>query len=493
MIFAGIDVGTTRCKLTLFDDGKPLASFQERYQRTARNHSESVIDPEEILACVKKIIIQAYKSDPRLTAIGLTSFGEAFVLLDKNDRPLYESMLYSDPRGREEAKELQAAVSDEKLAEITGQTANPMFSLSKLLYLKKHHPEIYQRGVRLCLVEDYLVYMLTGVQQIDYALACRTQAFDIRKLEWSSEILDKFNVSSSLFSRLVEVGTNAGLMKKEVASELGIPDQITVITGAHDQIAAALGVGLWEEGDSVDGAGTCECLTPLYSDLSGQKQLCYEGFGIIPYPKKNTYVSYGMITTGGALLEWYLDKFCQAELQRKEDPYLKLNEQLSAKPTDVFVLPYFAGSGCPYMDPLATGALVNLSLGTSREEIYQAVLESLAYEMRLLKESLKADSVPVRCLLVSGGGALNDKWTQIKADVLNLPYVSFENHDAGTVGSGIIIGKALGLFKDFPDGIEKMVKVKHRFLPNQERSAQYEEKYQRYLKLYRALKPLESK
>ncbi|MCI2068528.1 MAG: FGGY family carbohydrate kinase [Bacilli bacterium] len=491
MIFAGIDVGTTRCKLTVFDNGKELSNFHLNYESKTLNKNESVVDPLDILHVVKKLISQAYQAYPNLMAVGITSFAEAFVCLDEKDNPLYDTMLYSDPRGREEAKELKNLFTDKKLAELTGQVSNPMFSLEKLLYIKKHNPEVLKKTKRICLIEDYLVYMLSGVQQMDFALACRTMSIDIKHLSWSREILDKVGIDYRLFSRLVEVGTIAGELKKDVALEMGVSSSIKVITGAHDQIAAALGVGLWTEGDGVDGAGTCECLTPLYSDLSSYEALCEQGFGIIPYPRKGKYVSYGMITTCGALLDWFVSQFCKSETEKGLNPFDEMNKQISSLPTDIFVLPYFAGSGCPYMDPLASGAIVNLNLGTSRGEIYQGVLESLSYELRMLRDSLIKDKAPINRLFASGGGARNDKWLQIKADVLGIPFYTLENPDTGTVGSGIIIGKALGLFSGFEDGIKQMVKVKKEYKPDLAKKALYDEKYEKYLKVYKALKPLE--
>jgi xylulokinase len=489
MVFAGIDIGTTRAKISVFDNGTLLASFSEDYS-VKRSALSETVDPEGIFAVVQRLIIKVSSLYPTLAAVGVTSFGECFVLLGRDNRVLYDAMLYSDPRGLIEAEEIRGVFGDEWLSTNVGNAANAMFSLPKLLYIKKHNPEVYAEAVFLDLMEDYIVYRLSGVRQIDYTLACRTMAFDIRTLSWNEEILRAFGIDPSLFPTPVEAGSIAGPIKKELSERLGVSSSLLVITGAHDQIAASLGVGCLQEGDVSDGMGTCECLAPLYSSLDQKSELAKRGFGIIPYLRKGLFTSYGMINTAGALFKWFLDTFFHDEMGKDATIYRFLEERLPSMPTNVLISPNFAGSGTPHVNPLASGAICNLSLYTSREEIYQAIIESLSYELRFNMEFLKNHGIKPKKLLASGGGSKNEVWIQRKADILGIPVVVFETPDCGTVGSGIIIGKALGLFASFEDGVEKMTHVKKEYQPNFSNQDAYEERYRHYIRLYHVLEQL---
>lgn len=485
MIYAGIDVGTTRAKLYVFDDGELKKGYSASFPEI-RNGSEETVDAGAILDAVISLIAQASRDYPTMAAVGITSFAEAFVLLDEKDRCLYDCMLYSDPRGCQEAQEIGRDFDEGWLSSHLGNFANPMFSLPKLLYIKRHHPDVYAKAVRFETIESYLVYMLSGVSQVDYPLATRTLAFDIVTKTWNKEILAKYGISDSLFPKLVDVGTIAGPIKRNLAVEKNLPLDLLIITGSHDQISAALGVGAYEEGDASDGIGTCECIAPLYTSAANAKGMALDGYGLVPYPKDGLFTCYGMVKTSGALFEWFTNTFYEGQSQK--EVFESLNHDVSEQPIDVYFSPHFAGSGTPNMTPDAQGAIVNLNLGTGKKQIYQALLESLSYELRYNVERLSEYGVTIKRLLVSGGGSKNDAYLQKKADIVGIPVVRFESSDAGVVGLGIMVGKAIGVFSSLEDGISKMVKKRDVFMPKTTCEKSYQCHYEKYKTLFHALR-----
>ena len=489
MLFAGIDIGTTGSKITVFNDGIAIDKLYASYP-AKREEKQHEIDAHDILNAVKSLIIETDKKY-RLKSIGITSFGESFVLLDRSDRILTPVMLYTDPRGKTEAKELENLVGRDRLGQITGQIGQGMYTLPKLMYIKKHDPQLYRKIDKIFLMEDFMVYLLTGVRQIDYSLACRTLAFDVRSLSWSEEILSKTGIDRRLFSKPVAVGTNAGKIRSSLKREWNLTNDIEIISISHDQISNAIGGNVFEDYSAVDGSGTCECLTVLFKGIPSENILYEKGYGIIPYLKNGYNVCYSLINSGGSLLSWLVDNFFPDFKNTRQNVFHMLDEKISCdRISSVLVLPHFAGAGTPYMDESSKGMIVNLDLSKDRYEIYQATLQSIAYEMYLSLSELKKAGIRVDKIYASGGGASNDRWLQMKADILNIPFYQLDNSDAGTVGSGIIVGTGLKIFSSIEEGMKQMIKIKKVFYPRSEYHLKHMENYKKYCRLYSAMKEL---
>lgn len=267
MYIAGLDIGTTGCKCTVFDgDGHLLGKAYRDYpvRRAVGGHE---IDISAMMDGVYGALSEMASRYPDIGGIGVTSFGETFVCVDGAGEPLHPAMLYTDPRGREECLELVRKIGEKKIAEITGLRPHEMYSISKIMWLKRNRPEVLEAARHILLMEDYVVFRLTGVAQIDYSLAARTMAFDIRKLCWSGEILEAAGVDEKLLSVPVPTGTIAGSLLASAAEKTGLRTDAQVVSVSHDQVSAAVGAGAFDASVAVDGAGTVECLTPVYDEI----------------------------------------------------------------------------------------------------------------------------------------------------------------------------------------------------------------------------------
>ena len=212
MKIAGLDIGTTGCKCTVFDEnGKYLGKAYRDYpvRRKVTGHE---IDVSTIMDGVLGVIREMAAQYPDIGGIGITSFGETFVMTDGAGKPLHNAMLYTDPRGGEEVRALSEKLGEMHIAVITGLRPHEMYSLPKLMWMKAHRPEVYAAAKHIFLMEDYVVFHLTGVAQIDYSLATRTMALDIQKLQWSREMFDAAGIDVALMSRPVPTGTPAGTL-----------------------------------------------------------------------------------------------------------------------------------------------------------------------------------------------------------------------------------------------------------------------------------------
>ena len=287
MYIGGLDIGTTGCKISVYDDKGSFVTNSYREYKVTRIEGDHSFDAEMIYDAVKEVIKEA-SGICEISAIGVTSFGESFVALDENDRALFPSMLYTDPHGEDECRALTEKFSEKRLIEISGVKPNAMYSLPKLMYLKANFPEKYAQIKRVLLMEDYIVYMLSGVAAIDFSLAARTMALDIRTRDWSREIFDAAGIDSSLFSTPVQAGNVAGEMLDKIKAELGIYHSLKIVNGSHDQVAATVGCGIFKPGEAMDGTGTVECIVPVFDSIPDNEALFEQGYSVVPFRERTS-------------------------------------------------------------------------------------------------------------------------------------------------------------------------------------------------------------
>jgi xylulokinase len=245
----------------------------------------------------------------------------------------------------------------------------------------------------------------------------------------------------------------------------------------------------------VDGAGTVECLTPIYDTLPDIAVMSKGCFSVVPYVIPGKYVAYAFSYTGGALIQWCVNTFAKAEAQEAAQQGISVNTLLEQRydnqePTGLLVLPHFAGAATPYMDTGSRGAILGLTAGTTLPDIYRACMEGVAYEMRLNYDALADSGIRFSKLHATGGGAKSKVWMQMKADILNLPITSLKTSDAGTVGSAMLTGVAVGVFRDLAEAAAIMVRQLETYQPDPRRHEQYMRIYERYRKVYQAVRPL---
>jgi len=493
MKIAGLDIGTTGCKLTVFDTSGTYLDKAYCDYPVKRGTSEHETDAGSIMEGVFAVLKDMAGKYPDIAGIGVTSFGETFVLTDGEGRPLCSSMLYTDPRGREECRELSEKLGERHIASITGVKPHETYSLPKLMWIKRHKPEIYQKAKHVLLIEDFVVFCLTGKAQIDYSLAARTMAFDIKKLDWSEEIFQAAEIDKSIMSEPVPTGTSAGRILPEIAGKTGLSINTEIVSISHDQVAAAVGAGVFESDKAADGAGTVQCLIPVYDKLPETDDMYQGNYAIVPYVIPGKYVAYAYSYTGGALLQWCVETLAKKERELAEDLDISVNEYLeedSGEPTGLLVLPHFAGAGTPYMDNGSKGAIVGLTTASTVSDIYRACMESVVYEELINLERLQAAGVQINMMHATGGGAKSKVWMQMKANILDIPMTALATVDAGTVGSAMLTGIAMGCFKDLADAAAHMVEKRKVYEPNKDMHKKYMQIYERYRKLYHAVRPL---
>lgn len=492
MAIAGIDVGTTGCKCTVYEKDGTFVREAYREYDAEKSGGGQELDPWMVWLAVKDVLKQAVRNTKDIDAIGVTSFGETSIFVGKDGKPLMNSLLYTDQRGEEQCKKLVEHFGREAVSERTGVNPQSMYSISKLMWVAENRKDVYEKTEHICQFGDYIVYMLSGTAQIDYSLACRSMAFQVDSKEWDSEILAYAGIDPTKMSKPVPTGSSAGRIRRDLAEELGIDPKAVIVSGCHDQVAAAIGTGCLEQGMAVDGTGTVECITPVYGELSKVQELYKYNYVRVPYVCPGSYVTYAFSFNGGSLLKWYRDQIArhEAEIYREQglNVYDSFNKQMNVrKPTGLLILPYFSGSATPYMDVNAVGAIVGLRDTTTSIDIYQGLMEGVTYEMLFNLELLEKAGIWVTELRATGGGARAKAWLQMKADILNKRIITLGEAQSGTLGCIMLAGTACGLYQSLKEAAEIFVKLGKEYLPNQKRHQEYQKYYQKYKKMYEAV------
>jgi xylulokinase len=331
---------------------------------------------------------------------------------------------------------------------------------------------------------------------MDYAVASRTLAFDIHRLEWSQPILDAAGLSPDLFPPPVAPGEPVGEIGPEASAAFGLPEGCVVAGGIHDQPAGILGASVMP-GESMLAMGTTICLgVRLKGKPTGEtmveNNLCY-----YPTVGDRQYISIAYNFTGGSLLKWYRDHLAGEELteakQRGVDPYEIITSGLPEGPTGLFVLPHFTTTGTPWLDPKALGAVLGLRLTSSRKEIVKAILEGILYEIRLNGELLRASGVEVELYKVIGGATKSETWMQIAADILGRPVAITSVGEGAALGAALMGALASGTVPSLDamyELVSKSAKVERLLEPQAEHTAKYSERFEIYKDLYPKTKEL---
>lgn len=493
MSLLGIDVGTTGCKAAAFSlDGRMLAGAYREHATLHPREGWSELDSRAVLARVEETIAEvaaACRADP-ITALCVSSMGEAMTPVSADRRILGPSILMTDARGSDLLAPLIERFGRRALYDINPNIAGPPYSLPKLLWIRRHQAELYGQAHKFLLWSDLVAFMLGAQPLTSFSLANRTLLFDIRREDWSVALLEASGIAREKLPRCVASGAVAGTVSDAAAARLGLPKGVAIVVGGHDQCCNSLGAGIARAGLAVCGIGTFECITPTFDHIPPTATMLEAGLGVEHHVLAGLYVSF-IHNQSGSLVRWFRDTFAGADKQLvrpSEDIYDVLAREMPAEPTRLLVLPHFEPSGAPEMVSDSAGAIVGLKMDTTRGEILKAIMESATFWFVGAMDCLKRMEIDTSEFVGTGGGARSDPWLQIKADVFGVPFVRPAITETSTLGAAILAGVATGELASAEDGIARFVRRQRVFEPDPRRHALYRERLLAYQRLYPALK-----
>jgi len=458
----GLDVGTTGVKaIAITQEGEVVASAEEGYPLMTPHPGWSEQDPDDWVRAGERALARL-DVDP--LRVGLSGQMHGLVCLDERDRVLRPAILWNDQRTGVECAEIEERVGLERLISLTGNRALPGFTAPKLLWLRRHEPDVYRRIRRITLPKDYVRFRLTGEWAIDAADASGTLLFDVAHRRWSDDVLSALEVPREWLPPVYES---------------------TEIAGAGDQQAAALGVGVIGSGIASIVLGTSGVVLAALPAYAHDSQARVHAFC---HAVPDTWEAMGVMLNAAGSLRWFRDTLAPGA---SFDALTAEAGRWGPGAEGLNFLPYLQGERTPHADPDARGSFTGLSLRHDRAALVRAVLEGVAYGLRDSLELLRELGVTPEKGRVSGGGARSRLWLEIVASVLGLPVELTVVEEGSAYGAALLAGVAGGAFADAREAVEACVRARETVEPNPTWAAAYEQGYPRFRALYPALRGTE--
>jgi xylulokinase len=477
----GIDVGSTALKATLYAlDGDKLAGASLEY---AAAKSDG-LDPDSLWRALSDVIRRLRQAAPTadIRAAAISSHGESFVPVDRNGRAIGPFILNTAPIAVDEAAAFAEHFGKAAIFRRTGLPVHSMYSLPKIAWLRANRPQMFAAADRFLCVEDYILTRLGVGSWISTSLASRTMALDLEACTWIDEYLAFAGLTPAQLATPVASGTRLGRAAPAVSDELGLPRDVEWVAGGHDQGCCSLGAGGIAEGIAVDGTGTFECVSIPVRDavLTPAALGCNFPTERHTVPSLKLTLSY---IAGGVALKWFRDVASRHIIElaalKGTDPYELILADLPEEPTDILMFPHLIGTGTPWLDAGARGAIVGIGAGTSHEELAKAAIEGITLEMGWNLELQTSIGTEIGRIHAVGGGARSDRWLQMKADIFNREVVAVPG-EASCAGAAMGAGVGIGAFGSYAEAAAAVVREGKVFTPRAQQVAAYREKAARY-------------
>lgn len=485
-LLAGIDVGTTGCKIAVYrEDGGCVAKKRREYGVEFPAPGWAEQDPtlwwNALRTCFRELFAEGIKPED-IRAMALSAQAPTLIPVDAEGNPLTRAILWMDSRAVEESRELR---------NLGLNCSDATYFMPKLFWLKKNRPEIHESCSRYLCAMSFLNRRLCGEAATDWYSAAMA-GYDVEKGRWDEDLLSAVGVDEELLPEVRRPGEVLGTLSGEASEELGLPRDVVVVLGGVDGVLASLGVACLEEGSAYEITGH----STVVASLTRRRMPYGPNLPLMPFLIDGLWIAGGFTSSTGAILRWFRDSFGVDEDLRGVvggGDYDLLCYEASLCPPGaegLILLPYFAGERSPIWDPKARGVLFGITLKHGRKNFVRSILESCGFAIRHLIEDLKLRGVEVEELRSSGGGSKNPVWSKIKADITNLKVITFEEPDASLLGAAILAGMAAGFWNDLRRACIEMVRVKEVFEPDPRLRRLYDRRFALYKVLYERLKEL---
>jgi xylulokinase len=487
-LYLGIDISTTATKALLIDEHgevKAVASSPHTLQTPHPLWSEQ--DPREwwIAAAesIRSVLEKAGVGGDSVAALGLTGQMHGLVLLDGSGNILRPAILWNDQRTQRQCEEIHQQIGKERFIQITGNVALPGFTAPKVLWVRENEPDVYAKVKHILLPKDYIRYKLTGEYAIDKADGSGTVLFDIRRREWSHEVLDTLGINESWMPPTFEGPEFTGVVNSEAALQMGLKVGTPVAAGGGDQAAQAVGVGAVEPGVVALTVGTSGVVfAPTSSTLIEPAGRLHAFCHAVP----GMWHFMGVMLSAAGSLQWYRDTLAPT---LSFDDLMKEAQTVAPGSEGLHFLPYLSGERTPHPDPLARGAFIGLTLRHNRAHMTRAVLEGVSFGLKdsftLIQNTGLGKITQVRA---SGGGTKSALWRQILASVLEADLVTVNLTEGAAYGAALLAGVGAGDWPDVISACKTCVKITGDVQPDLVQVDVYRKGYSLYQELYPALK-----
>lgn len=486
MLFIGIDLGTSACKLLLVDEsGAVRNEVTKEYPLSFPRPGWSEQKPEDWWTAVTAGVPELLCGFDAAQVAGIGAGGQmhGLVALDEHDEVIRPAILWNDGRTAKEVDYLNNEIGRDKLSACTANIAFAGFTAPKLLWMRENEPDNFAKIRKIMLPKDYINYRLTGVHCTDYSDASGMLLLDVQNKRWSQSMCGICGINEEQLPKLYESWEIVGTLTPDAAKALGLPETVKVSAGAGDNAAAAVGTG-------VVGAGGCN----ISLGTSGTIFISSDRFGVDPNNALHAFAHadggwhlMGCMLSAASCNKWWCEDILSTGDYPTEQKPINMDKLGRNR---VFFLPYLMGERSPINDTSARGTFVGMSMDTTRADLTQAVLEGVAFAIRDSFEVAKSLGVDIPKSMICGGGAKSPLWRTILANVLGIPLTLPQTEQGPGYGGAVLAMVGCGAFPDVKSACDALVKVAGTVEPDPELTARYEERYRKFREIYPTLKKL---
>ena len=481
MYYIGVDLGTSALKLVMMKgNGELVKTVSKEYPLYFPRSGWSEQNPTDWFLAVKEGLKElAACADEKIAGISFGGQMHGLVILDKDDNVLRPAILWNDGRSTEETDYLNNVIGKEKLSKLTANIAFAGFTAPKILWVKNNEPDIFEKISKIMLPKDYISYMLSGNFSTDYSDASGMLLLDVKNKKWSKEMIDICSISEDMLPKLYESYEPVGDIKPELAKELGLNEGIKIVAGAGDNAAAAIGTATVGEGACNISLGT-----------SGTVFISSKNFGVDNFNALHSFAHadgnyhlMGCMLSAASCNKWWMEEILKTKDFAKEQGNIdNLGEN------NVFFLPYIMGERSPHNDPDAAGTFIGMRMDTKREDMTLAVFEGVTFALRDSLEVARSLGIKIEKTMICGGGAKSPLWKRLVANILNVEVDVPMSEEGPGFGAAILAAVGCGEYESVEKAAKSIIKIKEKIKPEADLVVKYEEKYQKFKKIYPALK-----
>lgn len=490
------DLGTTGNKALLYEaGGRALASVFHAYPTAYPKTNWAMQNPEDWWSAVcittRKLIDSAHIDPVEIACVVFSGQMMGCVPVDWSVNPLCDAIIWADQRAVEEARLLTEKIGFERVYQITGHRPSPAYTAAKILWIRRHQPEIFNRAHKFLLAKDFIIARLTGKFVTDYSDASGMNLYDLQQKAWSEEILAGLELEARLLPELHASVDVIGGVTHQSAAATGLMAGTPVVAGGGDGACATVGAGVVKPGSAYNYIGSSSWIgITTQQPILDPEMRTFTFAHLIP----GWYNPIGTMQSAGGAYQWTRDIFCAVEknaaAQMGVSTYELMNlqaEHSSPGAQGLIFLPYLLGERSPRWNPHARGAFIGLTMKHTRQDMIRAVLEGITLNLRVILEAFQRQGANLEAMRVIGGGAQSPLWRQIMADIYGIP-VQRPNllEEATSLGAAIAGGVGVGLYPDFSIA-ETLTPIVDSVEPNVNLKELYEELYQVFNKSYEAL------
>lgn len=485
----GVDLGTSATKTILMDGGgQILASASRSYAMSQPQNGWAEQNPLDWKQAMVETIQDVAKTvDPsEILAIGLSGQMHGLVMLDEANQPLGQTILWCDQRSSNEVADMLDLLPFDQWMAITGNPPLAAWTAAKILWVRKHQPEIFAQCRHILLPKDYLRFVLTGDFATDVSDASGMQLLDVPNRCWSDVILDKLAIDKGLLGKVYESVEVTGTLTSEMASLLGLSPATLVVGGTSDNAGAAVGTGIVEEGAAFTSIGTSAI---VYTHLNRYTEIPNGSLHICCSAVPGCYHTMGGPQSAGLSLEWFKNNFCDGlgQLDKDKNIYGLINDivgQVAVGSDRLIYLPHLMGERTPNMNPNSRGAFIGLNPVHGKAHLLRAIMEGVSYSLADCNNILKANGIPVSAMRICGGGSKSPIWREILANLYQIPVTTLAQEEGAAYGVAILAAVASGLVPSIQWACTHFIQTAGETAFDRETSLKYEKLLNLYDKIY---------